>query len=238
MRKSSAQRRLVLTVSALALAAGAPGVAPAATYSWIGGTGLYTVPAFWTPVGTPGSGDDAQVYAAGSNVELFGINQSVGTMELGAGAGSGRPADDQQQQFHSRWRARSRTTASLPYRIIRGSTARSPLDISGTGTIVLDDTAGYARLFENGGYMTLGAGQTVRGSGAIGLNNPAITNNGLISADVNGRTIDIDPAAGNGGIGGGLGASGAASFLNAGTMQATGGGNLQLEGGFSTTPPA
>ena len=152
-------------------------------------------------------------------------------MELGAGAGSG----DQLTINNSNFTVDGGSFTNNGVVTISNNSrfnGASPLDISGTGTIVLDDTAGYARLFENGGYMTLGAGQTVRGSGAIGLNNPAITNNGLISADVNGRTIDIDPAGGNGGIGGGLGASGAASFLNAGTMQATGGGNLQLEGGF------
>ena len=106
------------------------------------------------------------------------------------------------------------------------------LTISGTGTIVLDDTAGFAHLFENGGAMTLGSGQLVEGSGQIGVNNPVITNNGLINANVNGRTIDIDPSGGNGGISGGLGASGVADFLNASTMEATGGGNLQLEGGY------
>ena len=103
--------------------------------------------------------------------------------------------------------------------------------INGTGTIVIDDTASYAQL-GTGGTLVLSAGQTVRGSGQIGLNNTVITNNGLISGDVAGRNLDVDPAAGNGGVATGLGVGGTATFLNLGTVQANGAmTTLTLEGG-------
>ena len=87
------------------------------------------------------------------------------------------------------------------------------LAIGGTGTIVLDDTAGYARLGDGGGVWTLGTGQTVRGSGAIGVNQSAFINNALISADVATRGIDVDAAGGNGGLNGaGVGTGGKPGF--------------------------
>ena len=92
--------------------------------------------------------------------------------------------------------------------------------VSGTGTINLNDPA--ARLAQEGnGITTIGAGITVRGQGIIGQ--PAISggtnnlvNNGLISADVAGGTLNIVPGAGSGNV------------TNNGTLQATGGGILLL----------
>ncbi len=64
--------------------------------------------------------------------------------------------------------------------------------ISGTGTIVLNagpnlDTA-YLTYNGGGEVLTLGAGQTVRGTGRVYVNT---TNNGLISADVSGKVLAL-----------------------------------------------
>ena len=232
MRTVSLRRRLTISASALAVAAAIPAVTTATVYAWNGGTDLYTNPVAWSPLGIPGSGDDAQVYASGSNVEVFGVSESVGTMELGMAAGSGNQLTINNSNFNVDLGSFTNNGIVSIANGSRFDSGAGNLTVSGTGTIVLDDTAGFAHLFENGGFMTLGSGQTVEGSGQIGVNNPGITNNGLINANVNGRTIDIDPAGGNGGISGGLGASGVAAFRNAGMMEATGGGNLQLEGGY------
>jgi fibronectin-binding autotransporter adhesin len=64
--------------------------------------------------------------------------------------------------------------------------------ISGTGTIVLNASPNLdtAYLTYNGGgeVLTLGSGQTVRGTGRVYVNT---TNNGVISADVSGRVINL-----------------------------------------------
>ena len=105
------------------------------------------------------------------------------------------------------------------------------LSIGGTGTIVLDDTTNYAQIGSTGGKWTLGSGQTVRGSGQIGLNQAIVVNNNLISSDVSGRGIDIDATGGNGGTAGGVGADGTAGFLNNGVVHAVGGGSVTFESG-------
>ena len=104
------------------------------------------------------------------------------------------------------------------------------LTITGTGTIVLDNTGNYAQIF--GGTITFGVGETVQGAGQLGIDQTLIVNNGLISGNNPQGTLDVDPAGGSGGVGGGLGAGGSASLLNTGAIQASGaGGSLRLESG-------
>jgi PEP-CTERM motif len=92
--------------------------------------------------------------------------------------------------------------------------------VSGTGTINLNDPA--ARLaIEGTGTTTMAAGITVRGQGNIGQpvvagGNNNLVNNGLISADVSGGTLNIVAPGGSG------------SVVNNGTLQAVGGGTLLL----------
>jgi hypothetical protein len=105
---------------------------------------------------------------------------------------------------------------------------------TGTGTITLDDTAGYAQIYGAAGLITFGAGQTVNGSGQIGLNGSIIVNNGLISGNISGRNLDIDPSGGNGGVGAGngVGTDGNSAFYNTGIVQSANGGTTTLESGL------
>ncbi|MBS0197944.1 MAG: hypothetical protein JSR77_14405 [Planctomycetes bacterium] len=84
------------------------------------------------------------------------------------------------------------------------------LSITGTGTIAMNASPNLdtAVMSWNGGgeVLTLGSGQTLRGTGNVLVN---MVNNGLISADVNGRTLQLtsQPKANNTtmkSIGGGL----------------------------------
>jgi hypothetical protein len=92
----------------------------------------------------------------------------------------------------------------------------------GTATINLNDAG--ARLAVDGtGSTTLGSGVTVRGQGNFGTainvgGNNILTNNGLVSADVSGGTLNIMAPASGGG----------SSFINNGTLQAINGGTLLL----------
>jgi hypothetical protein len=104
---------------------------------------------------------------------------------------------------------------------------------SGSGTIVLDNSVNYAQIYGNGGTITFGPNIVVRGSGQIGLNNTIIVNNNLISSDVAGGNIDIDPVGGNAGTGvagTGVGVDTISALANNGVMQADGG-TMSFEGG-------
>ena len=73
-------------------------------------------------------------------------------------------------------------------------------------------------------YRLTNVDNLIQGFGQVGANSIAITNQSLISADVNGTTLTIDPAPEANVIDGGP------SFLNQGTLEATGGGILLLTG--------
>ncbi|WP_174291873.1 beta strand repeat-containing protein [Sphingomonas bacterium] len=117
-----------------------------------------------------------------------------------------------------------------------GETATSA--ITGTGTIVLNDTGnGGAYLYDyNGTQMTIGSGQTVMGTGYVSVNQGVLTNNGIIDAtSTQGPPgLVIDAQGGSGGIGAnnGVGTGGNAAFLNTNLLEATGGGLLHLVSGL------
>ena len=237
MHRSSVRRRLTLTASAFALATAAPGIAPAGVFSWNGGTGAYVDPTQWTPNGVPGGGDDAQVYAPASVVQVFNTGQSVGTLELGSAKNSGEQLVLNNSAFFVDQNALTNNgliTIASGSQLTSGS---GTVTFGGTGTITLDDSAGSAILGTQGGEV-FGTGQVVQGAGNIGNNNTIITNNGLISGNVNNataaQTLDIDPAGGNGGVGAGngFGTNGNSGLYNTGTIQATGGGVVNLYGGL------
>ncbi|MEO8812746.1 MAG: hypothetical protein ABI376_07535, partial [Caulobacteraceae bacterium] len=219
MRNVLVSRRLRGSASALALATAvlaAPQVAAAATCIWNGGTGTYTTSGDWSCGAIPGSADDVQVLVAGSVVNLVGGSNHAGTLDLGAGnqfnlnAGADFFVDN-----HAVTNNGVITIANAS-RFISGS---GTVTVDGTGAIVLDDTTNYAQI-TNGGFV-FGSGQTVRGSGGLGVNNTLVTNNGLINADVSGGNLFIDVAGGNGSLGGGgVGTGGNSGLFNTGTMQA------------------
>jgi hypothetical protein len=231
MRSAPIRRRLTVSASALAIAAVLPTLAPAAVFVWNGGTDLYNNPGAWSLPGIPGSGDDAQVYTANSVVEIIGTNQSVGTLELGVAAGSGNQFTISNGSLGVYGNAITNNgviSLANSGSLVSGS---GVVTVGGTGSIILDDTVGVARIY--GGGFVFSSGQTVRGSGQLGINQTIFSNSGLVSADVSGRGIDIDAAGGNGGVGGGgFGTGGNAAFYNTGTLQATNGGTLALEGGL------
>ena len=126
-------------------------------------------------------------------------------------------------------------------RIVNGATINGAVNIANGGILSLDSASGTpnqtlggtatinlidagARLAIDGtGTTTLGANVVVRGQGNIGTaintaGNNVLTNNGLISADVNGGTLNIVAPASGGG----------SSVTNNGTLQAINGGTLLL----------
>jgi hypothetical protein len=98
---------------------------------------------------------------------------------------------------------------------------RGNVTFAGTGTLVLPGAATW--LYDNGDGVadTLinSAGHTIRGRGNIGFSNLlALTNQGLIDADVSGGTMTLT--------------ANAAGTTNTGTLRASGGGRLTVSGSF------
>src|ERR1019366_10200474 len=92
--------------------------------------------------------------------------------------------------------------------------------IGGTAIINLNDASAHLSIDGNGS-TTLASGITVRGQGNIGTaafigGANTLTNNGLISADVAGGTLEITPPANAG------------TFINNATLQAVNGATLLL----------
>lgn len=219
MLRLSSKIRLAVSVSILTVGLGTLGdPASSATCAWGGGVSIWNNALNWGCGQVPTTGDIVTISAAGSTVNLSGATGLASTLLLGNGnilnvantdllVTGGALTNNGVINFGANTRFRADNTA---------------LSIDGTGTITLDNTSGYARIGEFGGTFTFGSGQTVNGSGELGFNSTSFTNNGLISADVNGRMLTVDTAGGSGS---------AVSFTNAGTMQATGGGTLTFAGG-------
>jgi|GEM_PF-1512397 len=226
--------RLTVSLSAMALACGmiaAP--ATSATCEWNTGAGIWNNGGNWSCGATPGAADIVSIINAGAVVSISAINAFAGTLALGAGnvinIGSGT-------LFIQNQAVTNNGTINLG----SGADFRSNngvVTVDGTGSFVLDDAIGSARLF-SGGFI-FGSGQTVRGSGNVGLNQTIFSNAGLISANVSGRSLSIDASAGNGGTGAGngFGTTNNAAFYNTGILQATGGAILSIEGGLYENGP-
>ena len=90
----------------------------------------------------------------------------------------------------------------------------------GTTTLVAGNTRIFGDTASN--VLTNAGGNTIQGQGQIGVNQLYVANAGLITANVMGATLTIDPSDGDG-IN--------AGFVNTGTIRAENGGNLQLNPG-------
>ena len=229
MRVNAKALRFAASASAIALASLAtPSATNAATCNWAGGTDVWTNVVQWSCGAQPGGADDVAILAGGSVVNLNGINAFAGTINLGSG-------NALNMANSNLFISNAAITNNGIFNITTNSNLINnggPITVGGTGVLALDDTAGVARIY--GGQWIFGSGQTTRGSGQLGINQTIVTNNGLISSDVNTRSLSIDVSGGNGGVGAGngVGTGGNAGLYNNGIMQATGGGTLNIEGGL------
>ncbi|MBK6721015.1 MAG: hypothetical protein IPG62_14335 [Sphingomonadales bacterium] len=197
----------------------------AATCTWAGGNNVWTNIAQWSCGVQPGSIDNVFISTPGSIVSISNINANAGTISLGSG--------NQLNITNSSLFIFNNAVTNNGTFTIGGAAGTADLrsgsgnvTFTGTGTIVLNDTAGLARMF-SGGFV-FGSGQTVRGSGQMGVNQTIFSNAGLISSDVNTRNLSIDVTGGNGGVGAGngFGTNTASGLFNTGTMQAANGGTF------------
>ncbi len=107
------------------------------------------------------------------------------------------------------------------------------LTLSGTGTIVLDNSVAGSAPRIYGGRIIFGSNQSLTGSGSLGINQTIVTNNNLFSAN-SGSNLSIDVSGGNGGVGvgNGVGTNTSSGLLNNNIMEATGGSTISFEGGL------
>ena len=222
--------RLALSASAFALFA-MPGAASAATCVWNGGTGNWSPAGGWSACAVPTSTDDVSILLGGSVVNLNGISASAGTINLGSGNAL-NIVNSSLFVFNNAVTNNGTFTLGGAAGTADLRSGSGTVTVGGTGVIALNDIAGAARLF--GGGWVFGSGQTVRGSGQLGINQATFSNAGLISADVNTRNLSIDVTGGSGGVGAGngFGTGGNAGLFNSGTMEAKNGGTLSFEGGL------
>lgn len=228
MPATMSKLKLALSTSAMTLALGFPGAANAATCNWLTAAGNWATGGNWSCGVQPQSNDDAVITGPGAVVTITGLFAGVGTVNLGTGNLLNI------QNGSTLFINNNVLTNNGAVTISSNSDLRSGsgvVTVGGSGSITLDSSGGNARLF--GGGWIFGSGQTVSGAGQMGLNQTVFTNDGLISANVAGGTLQFDVAGGNGGLGGGgFGTGGNAGLFNTGIMEATGGGILSFEGGM------
>ncbi len=92
--------------------------------------------------------------------------------------------------------------------------------LNGTGRFLLGSggTLANSSIRATGGTVNLGSSLTVEGVGGVGGNAGAVSNTGLILANVSGAAISLDPGVGS-------------AFTNTGTERASGGGIISLASG-------
>lgn len=219
---------------------GASQFADAQVATWtFNGNGNWNTAANWSPVGVPDSSSTDVIIDNnnGSNVVVsLDVNAVVHTLTLDLG---------DQLSFNSSRRL-AVGGATLNGNVVLGSRAEFGLSgaianagnilftpgnasgdtyidvlsagatLSGGGSIAMVAGSSIAGLTP-GGTLTI-ATQTIEGRGQLGRNSIAIINQlgGLVSANVAGQTLIVDPNA--------------AGLINQGTMRATGSGVLQLAG--------
>ncbi|MBA3830871.1 MAG: hypothetical protein H0X34_03045 [Chthoniobacterales bacterium] len=200
--KRSAACRLLQAVGLTCLFAAHSAVAQVAS-TWTGGVGDYVDAGFWSN-GVP-NGDSADAFIDGGKTGIassVGINNQflkVGRLTLDSGdtlsiapgylffvqsgsfAGSGSIINNGTFNLDS-------TTNNTTLSFVGG-----PSNLSGTGTLNLTSLPGNTARITNDSLLTIGAGQTVAGSGEIGLVTGDLINNGTINANQNGRTLTLAP---------------------------------------------
>ncbi len=221
MLTSTQRSVLVSPVAALALAAGLVGSrnAFAQSRTWFGGNGAWGVPANWSPADVPDTVGESAILGGSSAYTVnsgatfgFGalsLTNPLCLLNIDASTGIGLSADS--------------TNNGVITVNPTGVNAACHLDINapavaitGTGSIVLNANAanlGSAYLFYNSAanVLTLGTGQTLRGSGNV---YPNVVNNGTIQADQNAKTLQLFSA----------------NKANNNVVQAINGGSLSISG--------
>ncbi|MFT3786278.1 MAG: hypothetical protein QM770_08940 [Tepidisphaeraceae bacterium] len=220
----SASRRHRFAVLACAVAfAGIPIVARAQTY--VGPTGgNWGTAANWSTGLVPTASTDAVVNANASNVQVL-VNVASNVRALTIDNGDSVSINNAQRLTLN---GNLLNNGLLQIDAVNAATYLQPsgtVTLNGTGTIELADTTSgtngwiYDASNVNGvsDHIINSSTHTIRGRGDIGFSSTLqITNHGLINADVAASALTLTPNT--------------SGLLNTGTLRASGGGNLVLNG--------
>ena len=143
----------------------------------------------------------------GTNVRLSGVTLSAGSTYL-VGNGSSTLVNGGITN-----NGNFQTTAAGNVSFIRVNTADG-VTFNGTGTITLQDPGAQILDSNDNRTFTNGVGHTIQGQGNVGGGSTlAVTNNGLITANVNAANLVLQSST---------------PIINAGTLKAENGGTLQI----------
>ena len=198
MFTSHSRRGVCLPASALVLAAGLAGSreAFAQTRTWVGASGAWSVPSNWSSSDVPDTASESAALGGASsytvntggsfNIGALLLSNSLASLLIDTGTSLGLSVD-----------STNNGTITVNPTGVNSSTSLAinalALTMSGTGSIVLNANAastGSAYIYFNSGanVLTLGAGQTLRGSGDV---YPQVVNNGTIQADQSGKPLQL-----------------------------------------------
>ena len=218
-----------LTAAGL-LPLGAARVSAQTAATWNGGTGSWSNGSLWSTGASPNSGS-ADVYIDGGKTTTASVVSVDGSYTVGrltVDAGDTADFANNDNFFVSAGAfSGSGSIVNNGTIILDGNNHGTSLhftgagSITGTGTINLN---GFnSRIFADnaGDRLTIGSGQTVAGAGNLGNGTTTFTNNGVVTANQNGVTLQLQPGGGT------------ADFTNAGTgtARAENGGVLELANG-------
>ena len=201
--------------------------------TWNGGTGNWSDNTFWNN-GVPDS-TSADVYIDGgktsvaSSVTLDG-SRTIGRLSLDLGDSLAVPENTVLFVGNGGF-AGSSTVINNGTLSLNGGFRetflyfKNPGSLLGTGQVIMTPSA---RLFAgtSGDRITIGAGQTIEGAGALGNSQSTVTNSGLVNANVSGAALRVAPGGGTG------------DFTNTstGVLEASDGGTLILDGSGNGNP--
>ena len=208
----------VLLVALLALVLCPLSAFAQCTATWNGGTGSWDVAGNWTPSGVPTSSSNTCINAANSAVTI-NASDSTDNLTLGSSTDTLTIGNSQELTIAAGGNISNvgnimmGATANNTFLIIDGATT-----LSGGGTLTMSNTSNINYI--EGGSGTLTNEETIQGSGSIGNSALTLVNSGssaVIDANNSANQLVIDAQSG-------------AKNSNGGTMEATAGGLLNIDG--------
>jgi hypothetical protein len=199
---------------------------PAGGTCWVGGTsGAWSTSGNWSN-GVPTGGTNVLIDSGNANAQ----GASAVTLDIGGAQAANVTVDaDDRLSFNNGTSLTVNGTTisnaggislnsggNLTDLILAGN---NTVTLSGGGTVTLGNNPNN-RLYSSGGGGRLINQETIQGGGQLGVGQTAITNSGTINANVANALIVAPSASG---------------VTNTGTMEASGGGTLDLRGGYTNT---
>jgi hypothetical protein len=199
---------------------------PAGGTCWVGGTsGAWSTPGNWSN-GVPTNGTNVLIDNGNANAQ----GASTVTLDIGGAQAANVTvdADDRLSLNNNTSLTVNGTTISNAGGISLNSAGNltdlilagnNTVTLSGGGTVTLGNNPNN-RIYSSGGGGRLVNQETIQGGGQLGVGQTAITNSGTINANVANELIVAPSGSG---------------VTNTGTMEASGGGTLDLRGGYTNT---